>query len=289
MRKFYIENSVGERLSLCDHHNLWLNLPKGLGMEMDVDYASVEPGFWEVSSFDEKQSSITGTLLFLDSNPYKSFREITDWLITAASLKFIYCPYGTEEYYRDIHINKIDKGEKTLSRMLSIPMTITPLTPWYDRAHLTFIFAVSQDSSHKRYNYHYPYRYALSAIPNSVDFQIGGHYPGEIELRANGPFNSPILTLTNTITKVVLGRLDLSGMLFDQGETLCFSSRVNNPGVWKMSGGVKTDLIDEVFLDANIETFFKVPPNTPVTATMVVSGTMDGGATMDVLKYYRLR
>ena len=289
MRKFYIENNVGERLSLYDHHNLWLNLPKGLGMDMDVGYESVEPGFFEVSSFNEKQVPISGTLLFLTDNPYKNFREITDWLITAASLKLVYCPYGKDEYYRDIHISKIEKGEKTLSRMLSIPAVILPLTPWYDRAHLTFIFTVSQDANHKRYDYRYSYRYALSSIPNSVDFQIGGHYPGEIELRANGPFDSPILTLTNTVTKEVLGRLDLNGMVFSSSESLCFSTRINAPGVWKMSGGVKTDIIDEVFLDANVETFFNVPPHTPVTATMIVSGTLDGGATMDVLKYYRLR
>ena len=64
MRKFYIENEQGERLSLVDVNNLWFNLPSGLGIGMHNAYSQVKQGFYSLVESSEEQAEITGVLVF---------------------------------------------------------------------------------------------------------------------------------------------------------------------------------------------------------------------------------
>lgn len=289
MRKFYIENSIGERLSLSDNRNLWVNKPSGLGIKMSRGYESINPGFFEIVNDEESRGTISGTLCFIAGEPYKSFRDITNWLFSSKALKLVYCPYGTEEYYRDIVVDVIDKSEKKLSRMLECPVTITALTPWYGRFRHSFTFSSDSENDYKRYDYRYAYSYAASSIPNSVDLEIDGHYPGEIELRVEGPFYSLEFTLSDMLTGKIYGRLDMSSVYIGSGESLHYSTRNIDPGIWKITEKNKIDLIDQMEMSAETESFFKVPVNTPVTATITHDGTGDTQAVIDIIKYYRLR
>lgn len=288
MRKFFIENDIGQRIALSDR-SIWLNKPAGLGMRMANTYISAQAGFHVESAHDEEQSVVTGTMVFLRPDTYESFRETTDWLMRSTGLKLIYLPYGSQEFYRDIDIESIDKTEKRLHRMLECAVSMRALTPWYSQINHVFEFMLDDGENYKRYDYRYNYRYAQAFLPNSIDFEIDGHYPGEVEVIANGPIVSLVLKLTNTNTGEVYGVVDLGTISIGEGERLEYSSKTRDPGVWLVSAAGRRDVIDLVELHAGSETFFRVPPNIPVTATMTVGGQLESKATMRVTQYYRLR
>lgn len=290
MRKFYLQNNFGERLSLVEAGVLWLNHPDGLGMTMDKSYASVLPGFFLETRSDEAQDPITGTLVFRQKNTYEAFIKVADWIFRAQALTLIYCPYGTNEYKRDINIDHIGKSEKTLSSFLECPVIFTPLTPWYDQFSHVFTFSLENSDLFKRYPYRYEYRYAGSFKPGSVDFTIGGHYPGSVVIEATGPVVTPVFTLKATFDDTVYGKVDLNSLNVDSGDKLVFSSRVNDPGVWIERGdGTVEDMVDSLELYADVETFFRVPTNTPVTAILEVDGVVPTSVLLRVMQYYRLR
>lgn len=290
MRRLAIENSIGERLSLVAPKNLWLINISGLGMAMNRQYESVEPGFFIGTSEEENQMSVTGTLVFRRNNVYTQYMEITDWLICAESLRLVYAPEGEDgtEYYRDIEISSIDKSEKKLSQWLECPVTISPLTPWYDRYRMTIEIS-PQAGNYKRYEYRYDYRYAASAVPNSADFEISGHYNGDIEMEAQGPLLAPVFTIENSNTGKVYGKVDLETSAIGSDETLYYSSRRLQPGIWKSVDGEKVDILDMVELYADVPAFIRVPPNTPLTATISVSSPLITTAAIHVYRYYRTR
>lgn len=285
MRKFAIENGIGERKTLTDFSEQFLTVPTGLGFKNKNKYASAEPGFFIATAKDEEQGQIGGTLTFIGTNVYEKYREIADWLLNNNGLKLVYSPFGEKEYYRDIIIDAISKGERTSFSLLETPVTITPLTPWYDKYRLTFEFAAPTDDNYKTYTFVYPYIYAPSAQPNSKDFEIDGHYPGEVELRANGPLTSPRLTLKNTFTEEIYGELDLSNVSILTGQTLYFSSRVNSSGVWRLVEGEDPEnLVDQMELTRH-PSFFRVPPNTLVTMTLTVATAIESQSIVDIYRY----
>ena len=65
MRKFYIENSIGERKTL-QSNTLFFNEPEGLGYSLDGDYARVGDGFYAETSSYYEQPNIVGDLVFSD-------------------------------------------------------------------------------------------------------------------------------------------------------------------------------------------------------------------------------
>lgn len=285
MRKFYLEKETGARLSFNDFQQQFMISPSGLGVNYGNKYTSIEPGFFTSTSIDENQVSINGVLLFIGENVYARYQEITDWIFTAKSLKFVYVPYNEKEYFRDIEISEVQKGERSSYSVLEIPIKFLPLTPWYDKYRLTFVFSPLEGDNFKKYPYKYSYKYAASMRPNSKDFQIDGHYPGEIEMKAYGPMTSPKLTLYSTQTNEILGQIDLSDAEIASGETLFFSSRVGSPRVYKTTRNSEVeDLVDVMHL-SEYPSFFRVPPNTLVTLSLSITGIFESQATVDVYKY----
>lgn len=286
MRQFYIENESGERISLVDIDNLWFNLPSGLGMGMYNAYSQVQKGFYSLIESAEEQAEITGTLIFRAENTEQSFIEITDKLFKSKELNLVYIPYGDKEYYRQICITSLQKSEKRMNRFLECPVIFTALTPWADRYSHHFIFTTGEAEDGKRYDYRYNYRYIPSFLPNSVDIMIQGHYPADLQLTIKGAVSNPVLTLYKDTE--IIGKLDLTGLVVASDEYLLFSTKANNPGVWKLKDGVKTDIIDSVNL-SGYTTFFQIPNNQQVHAEIEADGINDTWATLNVNQYYKVR
>jgi hypothetical protein len=286
MRKFYIENEQGERLSLVDVNNLWFNLPSGLGIGMHNAYSQVKQGFYSLVESSEEQAEITGVLVFRAEKTEQSFIEITDKLFKSKELNLVYIPYGDKEYYRQICITSIQKSEKRMNRFLECPVIFTALTPWADRYSHHFIFTTGETEDGKRYDYRYDYRYIPSFLPNSVDFKIQGHYPADLQLTIKGAMSNPVLTLLKGAE--IIGRLDLTGVDVASDEYLIFSTKANNPGVWISKDGVMTDIIDLVNL-SEYTTFFQIPNNEQVRAEIIADGINDTWATLNVNQYYKVR
>lgn len=292
MRKFWLEDPFGKKVSCSDPGKLWFENPSGLGYSMARGYESIKPGFFVKTSSEEDQVPLTGTLT-LRAQPYSTYASITDWLCTIDAtserpMKIVYSPEKDVQYYRDVSVDVISKGELSKWGPLECPVTINPLSPLYTRQTVNITISPAVES-YKQYDYTYPYYYIGYLDPASEPFEIGGHYPGELELEANGPLANPILTVTKTNTRELCGKIDLTGTSIARGEKLVYSSRGEQAGIWIVEDGIKTDLIDRVELYADTEVFFTIPPHTPLTVTIEVSGVLATTAVLKVYTYYRTR
>ncbi len=111
MWKFYIENEIGSRLPLNGEQGIFLSNPAGLGLTMPSAFADIHNGFFrELSKDSEPQSTITGDLVFIGDNAYADYRSFVDWCSGSESLRLIYKPYGSTEFYRDICLNYANKS-----------------------------------------------------------------------------------------------------------------------------------------------------------------------------------
>lgn len=288
VRQFFIENEFGARKSFMTRLG-FLNNPDGFGYAMNRAYESSKNGFYEITKEEYEQPNPTGDLVFLGNDPYKDARDLIDWIETQNELKLGYCPYGINEFYMDVVFNSISKTERATNGVLTCPVSFDGLTPWYDKYPLVFTFTSEPETNYKRYEYRYPYRYAVGATPGSIDFSIQGHFPGEVYLFAQGVIQKPRLTLKQTYSGKVLGKLDLSAVTIEDDEQLIFSTRARGAGVWRQKNGIRENLIDSVELSAGVPTFFEVPVNTPLTMILEIENVIDSQSTLSVYRYWKFR
>lgn len=95
-------------------------------------FVDLQSGFFrDVAPETEPQNSIVCDLVFLNPNAYERYREFTDWVNAAAELFLVYVSYGTTEYYRKISVEYLTKTELTAGKWLTVPFSVSCLTPWY--------------------------------------------------------------------------------------------------------------------------------------------------------------
>ena len=288
MRKFWFENEYGERISL-QSDALFLYLPAGLGFAENREYGQADYGFHEVTDEVFSPAQVSGTLVF-KKEPYAAYRKTADWLACAEGLRLVYVPYGRDEYYMDVQVDVLDKSELTGTGWLEAPIKMTGLTPWYARLPLAFTFTEAPENDYKRYPFGYAYQYTVSGKPGEIDIgALDGHFDGGVGLYAAGPLVSPVLTLKNTETGEVYGKLDLSGVTIEEGEQLVYSSRVRGAGVWRQKEGKKTDLVDKAELYAGIPVYMRAPVGVPLTAVLDVENTIGTRSTLYIDKYWKTR
>ena len=77
MRKFYLENSIGERKPLNGETGIYFQNPAGLGMVLNPSFADNKRGFFVKTSGDiEPQGEIVGDLVFVrNGDPYENYRN----------------------------------------------------------------------------------------------------------------------------------------------------------------------------------------------------------------------
>ena len=280
MREFYIENEIGERRSL-QYSNVFFNDPKGLGFTQNNQYVKASDGFFETVDSSYEQPNIVGDLIF-SRNQYEEYKSLIDWLFQGYKLKFVYKPLS-EEFYMDVQFNLIDKGE-IKERRLPCPVSISGLSPWYQRGHVEFKFTAPTVGNTAKYPCKYPARYTLSSASSAIEIEVDGHFPAEIYFECPGTLVHPVLTLKNKYTGKIYGKLDLSALTFAPTDTLIYSSMSGNTGVWKLTDGVLTELNQYNVLDNN---FFKIPTRTPCILTLGIGNTMDSTAEVQVYRYFR--
>lgn len=296
VRKVYFENTNGNRIN-CLLKSSFFNDLQGLGYEDSSSYVNYGDGFYNPFKRETAQGRISGRLSFITrATAYADYRTLTEWISAAeaqndeGSIKLIYCPYGNDEYAKDVIFSSISKGELDLGGYLSCTVELESLTPWYSVTPITFT-SESSDTQYKTYDYNYDYTYQSdSAIIKNAN--IISDTPGRFRLEIEGVFDSPIFSLYDTSNNL-LGMMDLgySGESFANGDKFIFSTLPGDIGVWREdSNGNRTSLINGINIHDGVEVFFSVPARKTVRFSLrSLSGTGGMNATLRLYSYYRTR
>lgn len=283
MRKFYLENSIGERRELLSH-TLFFSSPTGLGFSYDSEYSKTANGFFSRTKSDLQQIDIVGEIVF-PQDCYAAYRSFVNWICAADDLKLCYIPYGTTEFFIDIMVDSIEKTEIGEGGVLVAPINFKGLSLWYKKNPMVFTFTEPPEDNYKKYDYKYDYVYPLSFASNSIDIFVGGHGSAAIKFEGNGVLTNPCLTLTDS-SGAEIGKIDLNGTSITTGEKLIISTQPHSDGVWKIgTDGTKTDLID--LIDLSISDFFSIPAQTACTLTLSIDNAIETTSTVYIYEYYR--
>lgn len=289
MRKFYIEDNEGKRYDLNNQGDrIFLSNPSGLGMTMGSSFVDLQSGFFrDVAPEAEPQAHIVCDLVFLHPNAYERYREFTNWLNAASELFLIYVPFGTTEYYRRISVEYLTKTELTAGKWLTVPFSVSCLTPWYHAAPGALEITPSAANTVK---YTFAYTPSLAycsgrAGTMAAEVPADGHLPGAFMLSIKTALQNPVISLESATSAKVYGKCALN-VSTAETDTLEISTRYGNSYVRKIAeDGTVTDLLGNVNLAFN--PFPHIPLNDDCFISLTADNNISGTGTIQVYYYYR--
>ena len=289
VRKVYFVNQDGDRIN-CLLRSSFFNDLQGLGFANEYNMLSPKDGFYTITEQQTVQPSISGIISFIDrKTAYKDYRTLTSWINRATELSIAYAPYDNIEYFIDVAIDSVSKGELDTGGYLSCDISFLALTPWYSANPATLSFDESILHDIKRYDYNYSYKYVNTTTPGELDFTVSGDYDAAIYFVAQGGLEDPVLTLLNKSTGAIIGQVDLTGLTVNDNQQLVFATTKKRNGIWIKEGTNYTDIIDQVILTPGVEVFFNAPRNTDLTIRFTVSGTLQTATSLTLYEYYKTR
>lgn len=288
MRKFYLESSAGERIKLNAEDGIFLSSPSGLGFSLTPGYADLKRGFFQaVSDETEPQNSFTATLTFYKSEPYRQYLSFVNWAALAGQLLLIYVPVPGVEYYRQVDISYLTKGELNAVGALDVPVSFSCLTPWYEKTPSSLNMQNNQDSI-IRYTYYYTDDLIYgtdSAAALSGTIYPAGHVPGSMLLTYRGAILNPRIRLTGNISGKTYGLTAVEAS-FEASDTFELSTQYRDSHAFKIAAdGSVTDLMDALSLST--EPFWHIPIDEPCTISVESDAAFSGTAELVLFYYYR--
>lgn len=283
MRRFTLQNSIGERRGLNDVQ-LLLTEPAGFGYERNNEYADLGNGFFKKTKDDsDKQLTMTGKIIFTDK-PYETYREYINWINQSYDLELVYVPYGATEFFREIDITSIGKSELAQVGWLEVPITVQPKTPWYKIRPRTQTIEPSTDG-YTVFTFPMGARFAKTNMPFTDEVGSEGHTPSGIVIDIAGPVSNPIITLKDMVTDEEYGKCIINASAVD-GERITYYSLKRKTVVIKTdSNGVQADLLENLAIAPNM--FFSIPLNRACSVSIEGGTTAGATATRSIYDYYR--
>ena len=287
IRKLYFQNAAGDRYGLNGEKGVYASGISGLGFTLSLSYADLGSGFFiPVTNEIEPQSALPFTLTFT-RNPYQSYKSLVDWLMAAGSITVVYSPTGTQEYYRAVTVNFMQKGELNAVGWLEVPCSFL-FNTWYLPSPTSLNMEASGVDESKRYDYAYSneLRYGSDCSASmSCTIAGSGHIPGALDLEYHGAIVNPRIRLTGNVSSKTYGVCSVAVTL-GASDTLKISTRYENSYVKRISAdGSEVDLLDA--LDLVTTPFFHIPVDEPCTVSIEADAAFAG--TADLLIYYYFR
>lgn len=288
IRKLYFKNAAGDRYDLNGKSGAYATALSGFGFSLAASFADLRHGFFPVvNDANEPQNTLAFTIV-LTVDPYEAHQALVNWLSAAGVLTIVYDPTGKQEYYRDVTVSFLQKGELNPAGWLELLCSFSCVTPWYQPLPTTMrIFSAAQEAG-KRYDYTYDddLRYGPDSIASmTAVIANSGHIPGALRLAFRGAVTNPQLRLVGRASGRTFGICSLSTAL-TEADTLEFSTQYGNSYVKKISStGVETDLIDVV--DLRLVPFFHIPVDEPCTFAIEADADFSGSADLTVYYYFR--
>lgn len=281
MRKFFLQNGIGERLNLMGEGGIYFLSPSGLGIEYKDRFVSLKNGFYKRVEEEQSQGTIPGTLIFLDP-AYEKYQKFVNFCETADPLFLVYAPLGTE-YYCEIKLGSLEKSELTIyEASLQSKVQFISTTMWYTMNDVVLNFGEGATVSR------YPGRYNSLARYGSrgqgiVYVRTRGHTPAAVKITALGAATNPSIKLIGVSSGKTYGECAISGE-FTSGEGFELCTKYQDGYIRKITNdGDGEDLIDAI--DVTLNPFFHVPMNEKCMVQVTGGSELTlGGALYD---YYR--
>lgn len=289
MRKFWLENAVGERMAF-QYGAQFLWEPQGLGVDENASNYEVSYGFFAQAAQEYGQPNISGTVVFFQDygEPYANYSKLVQWMESAGELHLVYSPYNGREMYMDVALKSIELSEKTMYGGLECPITLLGLSPYYNKNPKVYTFDTVQTENAMKFTFQFPFRFSASSAAGEQVFAVSGNFDAALEMELGGPLSAPVLTVTDRNTGTEYGELDLSGTSISAGQQIVYSSRPNKMGVWTVSGGNETDLEND--LDISKNNWILIPPGATCTAKLTATippGVETGPQILRVFEYFK--
>lgn len=287
MRKLYFQNAAGKRIDLNGKSGIYATNLSGFGYTLNHFFADLSSGFFPpVTAEKDPQNTLAFTMVLTD-RAYAQHQSLMDWLASAGKLTIVYDPTGKQEYYRDVVVKFVQKGELGAAGWLSLPCSFACTTPWYFPTPATLEVASATEGAGKQYDYTYG---ALRYGPDSDSYMsadlVGrGHIPGALEVTLSGNVGRPRLKLVGRRTGKVIGECSLPIML-EREDRLEYSSRYEDSYVRLVNpDGTVTDLLDQLILDRT--PFFRIPVDEPSVLSVEGDTEFHGSAQLKIYYYFR--
>ena len=288
IRKLYLQNSAGQRWGLNGDRGVYAHALAGFGFTLSPSFADLSRGFFvSVSDEAEPQNTLPFTITFT-RKPYETYETLVNWLAAAGTITIVYDTVGKQEFWRDVSVNFVQKGEKNEVGWLECPCSFFCKTPWYLPTPTTLDLAAAGKDNRKRYNYRYTksLRYGQNSSASLAGTIAGaGHIPGALEVTYRGAITNPKIRLVGNISGKTYGVCSVSVVL-SPSDTLKFCSRYEDSYVKRITAdGVETDLLD--VLDLSSTPFFHIPVDEPCTVSIEADSAFTGSADLLIYYYYR--
>lgn len=286
-REFYFQNQAGERYDLMGKNGVYVRDPAGLGTSASPTFADLRHGFFLSTSSDARpQEAFTGTLVFTRA-PYPEYRRFVRWLSHAGKLILVYNPDGSQEFYKGLSLNFLQKSELNEVGWLEIPFSFFQTTPWYMPLPTRFDVSNAVSGTPKRYTYRYAadLRYGANVAGIlSATLQGGGDDPGSIVVRYLGAAINPRIRLVGNVSGKTYGSCAAAVTLLPT-DTLEYSSDPTHSHLYRISAdGAVTDLLPVIRDLSNC--WFRLPIDEPCTLSLESDSHIDGTAAITVYYYY---
>lgn len=288
IRKLYLQNAAGERYGLNGEKGVYASNLSGFGYSLSPSFADLQRGFFvPVNTDKDPQNSIAFTMTFTRT-PYQSYNALVNWLSATNALTIVYNPDGSKEYWRDVSVSFMQKGERSSVGWLEVPCSFQCNTPWYLPAPSTLRLETSGADESKRYDYVYTssLRYGSDSTATLSGTIAGaGHIPGALDITYHGAITNPKIRLTGNISGKTFGVCSVAVVLAET-DLLKISTRYENSYVKRVTAeGVETDLLDALDLSSN--PFFHIPVDEPCTLSIEADAIFTGSADLLIYYYYR--
>ena len=193
VRQFRFINEKGQEFNLMDlYTSCFLSEPDGLGYSYNTTYEQVGNSFFETLR-NVQQAQITGIANF---SSYDNFRSLVDYIEGSESLRFGYkIPYKNlpvKEYFKDINIQNIGKGQIDTDGILRCPITFDCLSLWYEENKT--IYSTSAQANEIRWDFKWDSKF-VDYNNRTLEYINQGHVPAPVLIKIKGPVENPTLTL----------------------------------------------------------------------------------------------
>ena len=216
IRKFWLINGEGNRFDLTDFKSAFLNEPNGFGSTNTIAVTRLGNS-QKLSSVIDNFDPFGGEILFQNSEDNAQSYDSYTSFIQFISILPLYFHYQTpamsnENYYREVVLNSIEKGEVDYeTNLLRCNVQFTPLTLWKNDT-TTIVAASSKKDAGKKYVLNRQYAYTSSGYEDIILYNKSPScVPLEIEI--NGRCVNPSFTLYDSLGNVygvcrLIGKFD---------------------------------------------------------------------------------